>query len=258
MGKINDTLALIGAGARTNKFRVLYPVFGDEIDIICNATSSPGRELGTTEVFVKGRKIQLAGEMADEGTWEMTIYNTPDLLHRRFFLKMIAGIHNFQTPDYIIDTGSISNSELNGGTNLSVSGTANTSSGIADALGQISETVSKINTAYNSVKTTIDSISRTAGDIKAAINGDLVSLETLVGSTGYGRPWYMQEIILQQLNSKDQVSADTILHNAFITNVGPIEYADTEGELSTTTITFAYSGISFGNNSELPSIENYK
>ena len=43
MSKIQETLNLIQAGARTNKYRILYPVFGNDIDILCNAASLPGR-----------------------------------------------------------------------------------------------------------------------------------------------------------------------------------------------------------------------
>ena len=260
MSKIQETLGLIQAGARSNKYRILYPIFSKDIDIICNASSTPGREVSTVDVFVKGRRYQLAGEMSDDGTWEMTIYNTPDLLHRRFFLKMIGGIHNFQTPDYLLDGGSLPYSDLNGGTNLSVSGSVNTGiGGIAGAfLEDVSGVVSSINNAYNDIRTTFSAVQRTTDNIKRAINGDWESLESLVVSSGYSAtPWYQQEIIIQQLDNNDEVIATTTLNNAFVTNVGPLEYNDENGEISTSVITFAYSGIEFGSNTEIPSIENY-
>lgn len=256
MSKINETLNIVKAGSRSNKYSVLYPVFGNELDIICNATSSPGREISTVEVYVKGRKIQYAGEMADDGTWTMTIYNTPDLLHRRFFLKMIGGIHNFNTPKYINDNGGLDNSDLQGN-GISISGDSTSSSGISSILGNVSDSISKINTAYNDIRSTFNSVKKTANSIKQFVNGDFSGAESLLGSTGYGKPWYMQEIIINQLGANSEITATTTLHNCFVTSVGPVEYSDETSDITTTEITFAFSGVSYGNSSEINIIEKY-
>lgn len=256
MGKIQETLSVIQAGARTNKYRVLYPQFGNDIDIVCNATSMPGREIGTVDVFVKGRKYQIAGEMSDNGTWEITFYNTPDHLHRRFFLKMLGGMHNFQTPDYLIDGGSAPKSTLTGST-VSASGTAKGDT-VLGILGNISGTVSAINTAYNDVRAAIRTGKNTIDNIKQAVNGDWNALESLVSATGYdANPWYQQDIIIQQLDHNMNVATQAILGNTFVTSVSPIEYTDQTGEVSTTTVTFAYSGVDYGSNTEIELTEKY-
>lgn len=258
MSKINETLRVIKAGARANKYRILYPIFGRDIDIICNATSIPGREINTVDAFVKGRKYQLAGEMSDDGTWEMTIYNTPDLLHRRFFLKMIGGIHNFNTPDYLMDGGSIPKTTLQAGTNFSISGKDESGDSFTGILNNISSSVTAINQAYNDVKYVLNSANRAADSIKRALDGDLNALESLISAAGYSStPWYQQEVLIQQLDHNDEVIATTILNNCFVTSVGPIEYSDETAEISTSTITFAYSGIEYGNYTEIPTIEKY-
>jgi hypothetical protein len=260
MSKIQETMRLIKAGARSNKYRVLYPVFGNEIDIVCKSTSMPGRTLGTVEVFVKGRKFQLASESADDNTWEIEFYNVPDLLHRRFFLKMIGGVHNHNTPDYLNDGGSIPAPNINSGTNLSVSGSSNNSSAssLASFLGGVSDSVTKINSAYNDLKNLWGSAKKVSNNLKQAINGDWQSLLSLISENGYSStPWYQQEVIIQQLDNNGQPIAEAVLHNCFVTSVGEIEYSDESGDISTTTVTFSYSGISYGNNSEIPSIEEY-
>ncbi len=258
MNKINEALRVIKSGARANKYRVLYPVFGKDIDIICNATSVPGRELGTTDVFVKGRKYQLASEMADDGTWEMTIYNTPDLLHRRFFLKMIGGVHNFQTPDYLMDGGSIPKTTLQAGTRFDVAGDANQGDSLSNIFNNIDSAVTSINQAYNDIKYVYNSALKTKESLKKAINGDWNALEALVSGAGYNStPWYQQEIVIQQLDHENRTVATTMLNNCFVTSVGPIEYSDESPEITTSTITFAYSGIEYGSYSEVPVIEKY-
>ncbi len=259
MSKINETLALIQGGARTNRYRVLYPVFGNEIDIICSGSSMPGRELSTVEAYVKGRKFLLAAEMADEGSWEMTIYNTPDHIHRRFFLKMIGGIHNFQTPDYLNDGGSLPATTLDGGTNYSVSGTASPqTSGIGGFLGRASDAASSINTAYNDIKYAFGTAKKISSDLKRVINGDWSSLEGLLSANGYSSSvWYQQDIVIQQLDHNDNAITQAVLHNCFVTSVGPISYSDESSEISTSDITFSYSGISFGFNTEIYSTELY-
>ncbi len=166
INKIHEIGALIKAGARTNKYRIMHPDFHNEVDILANASSMPGREVGTTDVFYRGRKYQMAGEMNDEGTWTVTIYNTEDFLVRDFFLSLISDIQNFNYPN-------------NPPSNMSE------------------------------------------------------------------RPWYMKDITVQQLGSETEVLTTAILSNAYMTNVGPIEYTDETGEISTTEITFAFSGIEY-------------
>jgi len=259
MSKIRETLALIKSGARSNKYRVLYPVFSNEIDIICTSTGMPGRDVSTVEAYVKGRKFLLAGEMADEGSWEMTIYNTPDHIHRRFFMKMIGGIHNFNTPSYLNDGGSMPKTSLSGGTNMSVSGAASSAGGgIGDFLGGVSAAVSAIDTAYQDLKNVWGSAAKVSSDLKQAINGDWQSLEALISSNGYSSSnWYQQDVIIQQLDSNDVPITQMVLHNCFVTGVSPIEYSDESAEISTCTISFAYSGTSVGFNAETYSSESY-
>ncbi len=176
--KIRDTLHTLQSGARTNKYRILLRDFGEDIDIVCNATTMPGRTLTTTEVFVKGRKYRLAAESEDEGTWEITFYNTPDLFHRRTFLSMLSNIHNFSIPQYL------------GG-----SGMSDDSSDFGSSLG---------------------------------VGGD-----------------YKQDVVIQQLDHEGEFIGEAIIHNAFVTTVGAIEFSDETQGISTTSVTFTWSGITF-------------
>jgi len=170
--KIASLTKVLQSGARNNKYRIIHPDFGEELDILCKASSMPGREISTVDIIVKGRKFQMAGDTADEGTWTFETYNTEDFLIRDYFSKMLYNIHSPHAPDYI--------------------------SGESKTIQDVSST-----------------------------------------------PWYMRDIVIQQLNHQNEVVTSAILTNAFITKVGPIEYQDEIGEISTTEFTFAYSGVDY-------------
>ena len=236
--KIRETLQTIQAGARNNKYRVLYPVsdISPELDIVCNASSMPGRQLGTTEVYIKGRKYQLASEIDDTGEWEMTIYVTPDHKVRRFFLELIDLIHSFNTPTYLINPGVDNNL---GTLSLDLSTQYNALSSTSKVIDNALREVMNLGKFFQRVQTTGDSFNR------GGING-ISGFNSLVFGKGYaGRPWYQQDIIVEQLDHDGNVSAKCKLLNAFITQVGPLEYSDEEGNVATCTITLAYSGLEF-------------
>ncbi len=263
MSKIRDTLAVVQSGARNNKYRILFPLFGQEIDILCNATTNPGREIGTVEVFLKGRKYQMAGDMNDEGTWSMTIYNTEDFLVRSFFLMVIGGIQNFNTP-LTMDDGynqlSVAFNGFdygNGQGNIFNSG----NQGRYDFLtsigqGALSSTLDTINTVYNEMRSNWNTVSRAIDNVRDIINsnptaiagGPILSNNAVYNGDGNyaARPWYMSDIVIQQLDSNDKPVTTTTLHNAFASAVGSIEYTDETGDISKTEITFTYSGITYG------------
>ncbi len=264
MSKIRDTLAMVKSGARTNKYRLLFPLFGQEIDILCHASSNPGREMGTVEVFLKGRKYTMAGDMSDEGTWTITIYNTEDFLVRSFFLKIISGIQNFNSPITLDDeygqmhdvfsgfnyTGSGSNlyeTESNIGTYDFLKSIGK--DGLSDAMASVNTVYNEMRNNWNTVNRAIDNVRDLVSDtvpIQAA--GRVTSTQAIYNGDGYyiSRPWYMTDIVIQQLDSNDEPVTETRLNNAFATAVGGIDYTDEVGEVSTTEITFTFSGIEYG------------
>jgi len=255
MAKIHETLRTIKAGARNNKYRVLYPVLGEELDIVCNAASNPGREMGTVEVFIKGRKVQYAAEEQEEGTWELTMYNDPLLQYRNFFLEIINSIHSFGEPQYLNDNGGVQSSGLSvNDINLGTNSTTTSSGGggdfsgwgkFGDLVNNVQNVVSAANTAYNNVNNAFVQFQRVGRSVQDFTSGDLTGLQEVFNINSYRRPWYMTEIVIEQLDHNGFTVSRTILHNAFVSNVGPIDYSDEAGEVSTSSITFTYSGISF-------------
>lgn len=256
MSKIRDTLSVLQSGARNNKYKVIYPLFGEELDILCHASSNPGREIGTVEVFLKGRKYIMAGDMSDEGTWSITIYNTQDFLVRSFFLKVIAGIQDFNTPSTLDDSNNFL-SEIFSGFNYATGTNIYNQQNVADydflaEIGKdsLSDTMNIVNTAYNEMRTNWNTVNNYIYNVKDNILNSTGAYGKIFTSNSSKRfnatykaqPWYMTDIIIQQLDHNNLPVTNTTLHNAFITNVGGIDYTDETGTVSTTELTFAYSG----------------
>ena len=174
MSKIRDLDFHLQAGARNNKYRVLFPTFGREIDILTHDIVSPSMSIGVAEVFLKGRKYQLAGDRSDEGSISMTIYNDPELGIRTFLQEGIKAIQDFETPSTIYGPGS------------------------------------------------------GFGGMFSLFGGALP---------------YQGDIVIQQLDHDEQIVNSVILHESFVTEVGSIEYQDEVGDVSTTQITIAYTGL---------------
>jgi hypothetical protein len=62
-------------------------------------------------------------------------------------------------------------------------------------------------------------------------------------------PWYQTDIRIQQLDHNGQVTSESVYHNAFVSEVSSIDYQDEVGDISTTTLTLAYTGVSIDEDS---------
>jgi hypothetical protein len=55
--------------------------------------------------------------------------------------------------------------------------------------------------------------------------------------------WYQGNVTIEQLGNHNNPVGATVVHNAFITEVGAIEYQDEVGDVSTTTVTLAFTDM---------------
>lgn len=103
MNKISELSQIIKSGARTNKYRVLFAEKygnGKALDVLCSEVSSPGKSLGTVELYLRGRKYNIAGDRSDDGSTDITFYNDSGLELRNTFLEIIENVQNYDTPIY--------------------------------------------------------------------------------------------------------------------------------------------------------------
>jgi hypothetical protein len=278
--KLQELQQQIGAGSRSNKYRVLFPYFGRDIDIQTHEITSPGRNIGVVDVYVKGREIKVAGDRADEGSITMSIYNDPDLIIRRFFLKVIAGIQNYQTPQSLSDSLSefedllgtaILNERIDGftstglaGSNPLVRNTGIDSLISGTIIGDALNVVTQINDAYNEIKYNWSSIRNFVNNfnpnlIPQKIFGMMVPslYSTNYGADYVGDYWYQTDIKIQQLGPNQEVLTETTLWNAFVSSVSEIQYSDETGDITKTSITINYSGVAYGTDIETRYLEKY-
>jgi len=231
--KIRELEAVLGSGARNNKYRVIFPYFGREIDIQTHDVTAPGRSMGVAEVYLKGRKYQLAGDRSDEGTITLTFYNDPEMVIRRFFLQVIAGIQNFNLPITV------------------EGGTANLSSDIKGVgVGH------RALIAFDEIRNNFRTLKELFEDLTMNTKDYSTDFRNQYNKKGAGiyqsAPWYQTDIRIQQLNHNSEVSTESVYHSAFITDVSAIDYQDETGDISTTTLTLAYTGVSYGEDSVAP------
>ena len=96
---------LSGGGARANQFRVIFavPAFmsraagggkGEEMSVLCKATSLPAMNLGEIPVPFRGRQIYLAGDRAFDEPWTTTFLNDTDFAIRNTMEEWSNGIND--------------------------------------------------------------------------------------------------------------------------------------------------------------------
>ena len=230
MSKIRELESMLGAGARNNKYRVIFPYFGRELDIQTHDVTSPGRSMGVAEVYLKGRKYQIAGDRADEGSITLTFYNDPDMIIRRFFLQVVAGMQNYNLP-MTIDGGT---PEI-GSDIMSIAGSISKRALVA--FDEIRNNFKALNNLFNFLNT----------DNPRGI--DFSRYNSHSAGVYSSAPWYQTDIRVQQLDHNEEKTTEAIYHNAFVTEVSGIDYQDEVGDISTTTLTLAYTGVSYGEDS---------
>jgi len=222
--KTNDLKYELKAGARNNKYRVIFPFVGNKLDIFCHNIDSPGRSVGIAEVYLKGRKYQLAGDRSDEGSVTMSFYNDQNLSLRRLFLKILSSIQEYREPAYLAaDEGLFT--------------------GLQEA---VSETITDVNEVLSQIRY------NTENALNFLTNVSNLSYSQQRGlMTGYGVPWYQTDIIIEQLGPDENTESITVLYDAFISSVNNISYTDETGEITQTEITINYSGIGYDYDQEL-------
>lgn len=211
MAFINELVNSIGSGARNNKFRVMIPVGdnGQTFDILCTGASLVGNTIVPVDIICKGRKYQMRGEVSYDGSWNAEIYNTNNMSERDFLLSWMNEVHNHK----------VYREGLLGSLNIAGVNIGNALAGVSAG----------INQAVNLAKTNPLSL------VGSVINGP------------GAYPPYMRNIRVQMLDNNDEkVISEVLLMGVFPKEVGAIDLTSEVGEVSKTTIVFAYSDVQYG------------
>jgi len=98
MSKISSLINNLKSGARSNKYRLMIPTseITRSLDIMCHATSIPGRIITPVDVVIKGRKTQIVGETSLSGSWSVTFYNDSNMIARKYFTQWMQDMHSLE------------------------------------------------------------------------------------------------------------------------------------------------------------------
>lgn len=207
---ISDLKRAMGSslGLRSNKYLIEIPVpgaDGEKICILCRSTSLPERNIGTVDVYSKGRKYKMRGETEFPGTYNISILDDSSMSIRRLFDAWLTLVDNTETKDDGI-TGILGN----------------------QARGVISA-ISGFITAANTLKNAFQQDS----GLSFLLNG-------LKGVSS--APLYQTEINIWQLDGNNNKVYGYQLQNAYPVGLGAVELDDgQENILSEFSVDFAYS-----------------
>jgi len=230
MANLSKLLNKLGAGARTNKFRILLPVGdnGETFNILCHSASLPGKSLTPVDMVAKGRKYQLRGETSYEGTWTVDIYNTDRMAEYKQFIRWMDEVHQHE----VYREGVLGGLTI-GGVNVSKA-----AQGITSGINQA------INIASTNPLSVLGSIINGPGAYPSYMRN--IRVQMLAGDETQNYNQGLNALGGNKDLLAENVIAEVMLLGVFPTAVAPVDLTTEAGEISLTNITFAYSDIQFG------------
>lgn len=233
-----------GLGLRKNRYLIEIPVptvSGETINILCQSAGLPERNIKTTEMWHKGRRYQIRGEMDFIGEYEVSIIDDSDMHIRKMFDTWMKQIDNTR-PDrnnsllgasFEYDTGKSGGSLLERATNaVGLSGVVQSARSVVN---EVESAVKIGNHIKNTLKNPRQLIDFTIG---------LLDNNKALSSAGY-----MTDINIWQMNRHDSASDHDSakvygykLQNAFPKSIGIVTLEDeSENQLSEFSVTFGFS-----------------
>ncbi len=206
-GTITSLISTIGQASRSNKYQVFINMSNiDEIDILCTEAKLSGLISTPIEIWYRGRKEQIRGESTFNQTWSITFYNDSNLTFRRSFINWMREIHHTRANE----TGALEKAIP------------------SNLLGAVKGT-------YNNVKSAVEDVKSVIDDPKGAFQGAI----------GNGTAYYEGSAKVTQLDSQGNGTYSQEYVGLFPVEISDIDYSDQNSEVTTTTVTFAYSDIIF-------------
>lgn len=197
-----------GLGLRKSKYLLEIPVPGQngkKLNVLCRSTSFPERNIGTVDVYNKGRKYKVRAETIFPGTYTISIVDDSKMALRELFDGWLS----------LVDQTKPRNNGVLGQL-------------FPEAKG-VMETVSGIIKVANTLKTSFE----TDGGMSFLLNAFTPSSRA---------PIYQTDINIWQLDQTGKKVYGYKLQNAFPVGLGVVELDDSdETTLSEFSVDFAYS-----------------
>lgn len=204
---IDDLLNSVNSGARRNKYRVLIPIIDKELSREVSILCHASSLPGRTLVPTE---VVIKGrkvQMRGETSFDGSWEMT------------VYNTENMKIRQYFLDwMQQVHNTHIN-------------PTGLVGTIPGAESFVNQANNVVGAAKGVAQTINNIGSNPLALINA---------------QPAYQRDIKIEQLNSRGEVEAEVLLIGAFPTAVAAVDLDDATGEVSTSTITFAYSDMQTG------------
>lgn len=214
MGQFNFNLSDLkkslgpGLGVRSNTYLIEFSVPGSKskkIAILARSTSLPERDIGSVDMYWKGRRYKVRGETDLQSQYTINLTDDSEMIIRQLFDSWMKEIDD-TTPKSENATGIFGDK---------INDLINTANGVVKFL--------------NTAKTAF-TFDRGLGFFKNVL------------TSNPGRPQYQQEVNIWQLSKTRNKVLGYKLQNCFPTSIGAVEVSDEEeNALSMFSVTLTYS-----------------
>lgn len=199
-----------GLGIRSNKYVILVPLPGGlskKLAVLAKATSLPERNIGTVDLYHKGRRYKVRGDTDLQNTYNISLTDDSEMKLRKAFDSWLRSVDNPETDRDAVNSG------LNGFQSLS-----DAFNSITGALNGASELISEY------------SQSGVSGVLKNAF----INNSALAG--------YQKTVEVYQLTKSGVPVYGYQLQNCYPTEVGAVEISDeSDNQFSEFSVVLTYS-----------------
>ena len=209
-----------GLGIRSNLYGIVVPLPYEgsyKLAVLAKSTSLPERNVGTVDIYHKGRRYKIRGETDLQGTYTINMTDDSDMKLRQFFDAWMKSVDN-TTPEFAGIVGEMFQGQW--------ADALNVASGVLQGIGQVARDIkSSGNTWLERVK-----------------NYSVSNLKSQISDNQILAPYQVDvEVYQLAVNNKDAIYGYR-LQNCFPIEVGAVEIADeNENQLSEFSVQLAYS-----------------
>ena len=198
-----------GLGIRSNKYVLIIPFPGTlskKMAVLAKATSLPERNVGTIDIYHKGRRYKIRGDTDLAGTYSISLTDDSEMKLRRAFDEWLRMVDNPETDKEATNSGVLGSS-------------------ISDALNSLSGTLNAASELYSEYS---------QGGVSSILTNTFLNNSTLAS--------YQKPVEVYQLDKSGNAIYGYQLQNCYPTEVGAVEISDeSENQFSEFSVQLTYS-----------------
>lgn len=199
-----------GLGIRSNKYVILVPLPGGlskKLAVLAKATSLPERNIGTVDLYHKGRRYKVRGDTDLQNTYNISLTDDSEMKLRKAFDAWLRSVDN---PETDVDA-----------TNLGITG----SSTLADA--------------FNAISGSLNAASELASEYSQSGVSSILK-NAFIGNSALAS--YQKNVEVYQLTKSGVPVYGYQLQNCYPTEVGAVEISDeSDNQFSEFSVVLTYS-----------------